>query len=56
MARDLLPAATARRDRVLADCAGNKDAAILLLALLLEAALTGTSPGMLRLPPAGPDR
>lgn len=52
MARDLLPAAEARRDRTLTDCGGNKDAAILLLALLLEAALTSTSPGMLRLPPS----
>ncbi len=51
MTRDLLPAAEARRDRVMTDCGGNKDAAILLLALLLEAALVNTSSGMLRQPP-----
>lgn len=51
MGRDLLPAAAARRDKALADCGGDQAAALLLLALLLEAALRGTSAGHLRLPP-----
>ncbi|SMF92342.1 hypothetical protein SAMN02982917_0568 [Azospirillum oryzae] len=33
-------------------CGGNKDAALLLLALLLTKARGGLSAGMLRLPPA----
>lgn len=51
MAVDLMPAAEARRDKALAECGGNAQAALLLLALLLEAALRGTSAGHLRLPP-----
>ena len=37
--------------QVLADCGGNKDAALLLLAHLLRNARQGMSAGMLRLPP-----
>ncbi|WP_431854359.1 hypothetical protein [Azospirillum sp.] len=52
MARDLMPAAEARRDKALADCGGNTAAALLLLALLLEAALCAAPAGMLRVPPS----
>lgn len=45
------PAAQARVGKALADCDGDKDAALLLLAHLLESALPGVSAGMLRLPP-----
>ncbi|WP_376957748.1 hypothetical protein ABNQ39_11505 [Azospirillum sp. A26] len=38
--------------QALADCGGDKDAAILLLALLLTKARGGLSAGLLRLPPA----
>lgn len=51
MPPDLMPAAEARREKALADCGGNTQAALLLLALLLEAALRGTTAGHLRLPP-----
>jgi hypothetical protein len=37
--------------QALAECGGNKDAALLLLALLLTKARGGLSAGMLRLPP-----
>lgn len=50
---DLMPAAQARVSAVLADAGGDCDAALLLLALLLEAALTGSSAGYRRDPPAG---
>ncbi|MBP2233498.1 hypothetical protein J2847_006839 [Azospirillum agricola] len=39
-------------ERALADCDGNKDAALLLLAHLLVNAKRGLSAGHLRLPPA----
>jgi len=52
MPHDLMPGAEARRDKALADCGGNAEAALLLLALLLEAALRGTCAGHLRLPPS----
>jgi len=42
----------ARVAQALADCGGNKDAALLLLAFLLRNAQQGMSAGMLRLPSA----
>lgn len=45
-------AATAHVARVLADCNGDKDAALLLLAHLLINALRAASAGHLRLPPS----
>ena len=51
MARDITPAAQVRAAKALADCGGDRDAALLLLATLLEAALIGTSAGLLRLSP-----
>lgn len=52
-ARDLMPAAEARVAKTLADCGGHERVALLMLALLLEAALTAASAGHLRVPPRG---
>lgn len=50
---DVPAAAETRVAQALTDCNGDKDAALLLLAHLLNNALRGISAGMLRLPPAG---
>ncbi len=50
---DLMQAAQARVSVVLADVGGDRDAALLLLALLLETALTSSSAGYRRDPPVG---
>lgn len=49
---DAASPAEARVAQALADCDGDKDAALLLLAHLLVNAQRGMSAGMLRLPPA----
>lgn len=48
---DLHPGPVARVARVLADCEGDKDAALYALALQVEGGALGTSAGYFRQPP-----